>query len=136
MNIKTIIPHREPFLFVDGVVEMDETSIMAYKNIASSELYFQGHFPGNPVLPGVLMIEACAQAGAIVLLSQEAFKGKTAYLVGVDSVRFKKMAVPGDRLDMHVTLDRLKGPVGIASFKALVGGEVCVHGKLKFAVRD
>lgn len=135
-QIKEIIPHRYPFLLVDGVLEMSETSIIAIKNVSANEAYFQGHFPEKPVMPGVLIMESLAQAGAIVLLSKEQFKGKIAYFVGLDNVKFKKPVIPGDQLELHVELIKQKSIMGVAEAKALVNGEVRATGTLKFAVGD
>ena len=133
-DIQKIIPHRYPFLLVDGVLEMDETSITAIKNVSANEMHFMGHFPEKHVFPGVLIMESLAQTGAIVLLSKEEFKGKIAYFAGLDKVKFRKPVVPGDTLTLKVTLDKIKGPVGIASAEALVDGKVVASGILKFAV--
>ena len=135
-DIQKIIPHRYPFLLVDGVLEMDETSITAIKNVTANEMHFMGHFPDKHVFPGVLIMESLAQTGAIVLLSKEEFKGKIAYFAGLDKVKFRKPVVPGDTLTLKVTLDKIKGPVGIASAEALVDGKVVASGILKFAVGD
>lgn len=135
-DIQKIIPHRYPFLLVDGVLEMDETSITAIKNVSANEMHFMGHFPDKHVFPGVLIMESLAQTGAIVLLSKEEFKGKIAYFAGLDKVKFRKPVVPGDTLTLKVTLDKIKGPVGIASAEALVDGKVVASGILKFAVGD
>lgn len=135
-DIQNIIPHRYPFLLVDGVLEMDETSITAIKNVSANEMHFMGHFPEKHVFPGVLIMESLAQTGAIVLLSKEEFKGKIAYFAGLDKVKFKKPVIPGDTLTLKVSLDKIKGPVGIASGEALVNGKVVASGILKFAVGD
>lgn len=133
-QIQEIIPHRYPFLLVDSVLSMDETSIVAIKNVSANEMQFMGHFPQQHVIPGVLIMESLAQAGAIVLLSKEEFKGKIAFFAGMDKVKFRKQVIPGDQMELHVILDRLKGSIGIASAKALVKGEVVASGVLKFAV--
>ena len=135
-DIQKIIPHRYPFLLVDGVLEMDETSITAIKNVSANEMHFMGHFPDKHVFPGVLIMESLAQTGAIVLLSKDEFKGKIAYFAGLDKVKFRKPVVPGDTLTLKVTLDKIKGPVGIASAEASVDGKVVASGILKFAVGD
>ena len=135
-DIQKIIPHRYPFLLVDRVLEMDETSIKALKQVSANEMHFMGHFPEKPVMPGVLIMESLAQAGAIVLLSKDEFKGKIAYFVGMDKVKFKNQVLPGDTLILEVSLDKIKGPVGIASAIAYVDGKECARGTLKFAVGD
>lgn len=133
-DIQKIIPHRYPFLLVDGVLQMDETTITAIKNVSANEMHFMGHFPDKHVFPGVLIMESLAQTGAIVLLSKDEFKGKIAYFAGLDKVKFRKPVVPGDTLTLKVTLDKIKGPVGIASAEASVDGKVVASGILKFAV--
>lgn len=133
-DIQKIIPHRYPFLLVDAVKEMDETSIVAIKNVSANEMQFMGHFPEKHVYPGVLIMESLAQAGAIVLLSKEEFKNKIAYFAGMDKVKFKGQVLPGDTLELHVSLDRLKAHIGIASAKAFVDGKEVASGVLKFAV--
>ncbi|HKM23885.1 MAG TPA: 3-hydroxyacyl-ACP dehydratase FabZ [Erysipelothrix sp.] len=135
-QIMEIIPHRYPFLLVDKVMEMDETSILAIKNVSVNEMQFMGHFPQKHVMPGVLIIEALAQAGAIVLLSKEAFKGQIAYFVGVDKMKFRKQVIPGDTMELRVELLKIKGPLGIAKAVCSVEGVVCASGELKFAVGD
>lgn len=135
-DIQKIIPHRYPFLLVDRVLEMDETSIKALKQVSANEMHFMGHFPEKPVMPGVLIMESLAQAGAIVLLSKDEFKGKIAYFAGMDKVKFKNQILPGDTLILEVSLDKIKGPVGIASAIAYVDGKECARGTLKFAVGD
>ncbi len=135
-DIQKIIPHRYPFLLVDRVLEMDETSIKALKQVSANEMHFMGHFPEKPVMPGVLIMESLAQAGAIVLLSKDEFKGKISYFAGMDKVKFKNQVLPGDTLILEVSLDKIKGPVGIASAIAYVDGKECARGTLKFAVGD
>lgn len=133
-QIMEIIPHRYPFLLVDRVDEMDETSIKAIKAVSANEMHFLGHFPEHHVMPGVLIVEALAQAGAIVLLSREEFKGKIAFFAGIDKMKFRRQVVPGDVITLEVNLVKIKGPVGIADAVCTVDGEVCASGTLKFAV--
>lgn len=135
-TIQDILPHRYPFLLVDRVQEMNDASIRAIKSISISDMVFVGHFPQKHVYPGVLIIEALAQTGAILLLSKEAFKGKIAYLVGVDNFRFRKQVLPGDTLSLEVTLTKMKGVIGIAEGVAKVGDAVCAKGTIKFAIND
>lgn len=135
-EIQEIIPHRYPFLLVDKVLEMDEDSITAIKAVSANEAHFLGHFPEKHVMPGVLIVECLAQAGAIVLLSKEDFKGKIAYFVGIDKMRFRRQVIPGDVLTLKVDLIKIKGPVGIAKAVALVDGEVCASGEIRFAIGD
>lgn len=125
-DIKKIIPHRDPFILVDEVELLDGDRIVAYKNVTGKEDFFRGHFPDYPVMPGVLIVEALAQAGAIQILSKEEFRGKIAFFGGIDNCRFKRQVVPGDRLRLEVTLTRMRGPVGFASAKAFVGTELAV----------
>lgn len=132
--IKKIIPHRDPFILVDEVLEMTEDSIVAQKHVRGDEYFFAGHFPGLPVMPGVLIVEAMAQAGAIVALSKEENKGKIAYFAGIDKVRFKKSVFPGDTLRLEVKLTRQRGPIGFGEGKAFVNGKLCVAGEIMFAI--
>ncbi|NCA99536.1 MAG: 3-hydroxyacyl-ACP dehydratase FabZ [Clostridia bacterium] len=125
-EIKQIIPHREPFILVDEVESMEGDTIVCYKNVTGEEDFFRGHFPSYPVMPGVLIVEALAQAGAISILSKEEFRGKIAFFGGIDKVRFKRQVVPGDRLRLEVTLTRMRGNVGFATGKATVGDELAV----------
>lgn len=133
-QIMAIIPHRYPFLLVDRVDEMDETSIKAIKAVSANEMHFMGHFPEHHVMPGVLIVEALAQAGAIVLLSRDEFKGKIAFFAGIEKMKFRRQVIPGDVLVLEVSLTKIKGPVGIAEARCTVNGEVCASGTLKFAV--
>lgn len=135
-DIQKIIPHRYPFLLVDQVLEMDETSIVAIKNVSVNEMHFLGHFPEKHVMPGVLIAEALAQAGAIVLLSKEEYKGKLVYFVGIDKFKFRRQVIPGDQLRLEVKLINLKSIMGIAEAVAYVGDQVCAKGIIKFAIND
>ncbi|NLX62725.1 MAG: 3-hydroxyacyl-ACP dehydratase FabZ [Tissierellia bacterium] len=134
-EIMDIIPHRYPFLLVDRV-EIEEVGKKGkgYKNVTINEPFFQGHFPAEPIMPGVLIIEAMAQVGAVILLSEEKFKGKTPYFAGINKVRFKKKVVPGDRLDMEVEIVKLRGHIGIGKGTAFVDGDVAVEGEFLFAI--
>ena len=135
-QIQEIIPHRYPFLLVDQVLEMsiEDKTITAKKNVSANEMQFMGHFPQKHVMPGVLIVEALAQAGAILLLSFDEFKGRIAYFAGIDKVRFKQQVIPGDTLILKVELLKMKGPIGIAQAYAYVNDKVVVSGEIKFVV--
>jgi len=134
-QIKEIIPHREPFLLVDEVLEMEAgKSITAVKYVKEEEYYFQGHFPGNPVMPGVLIMEALAQVGAVAILSAPDWKGRTAYFAGIDKAKFRRKVVPGDVLTMETKIIKCKGPIGVSQAVATVDGQVVAQGQLTFAI--
>ena len=134
-EIKNIIPQREPFLMIDEVEQyVPGESCTAYKNVSKDEYYFKGHFPGNPIMPGVLIVEALAQTGAVAILSMEENKGKNALFGGIDKLRFKKQVVPGDRLKLEVKIIKRKGPIGIGEAIATVEGKIAVKGELTFAI--
>ena len=134
-EIKKIIPQREPFLMIDEVEEfVPGESCTAYKNVSADEYYFKGHFPGNPIMPGVLIVESLAQTGAVAILSMEENKGKNALFGGIDKLRFKKQVVPGDRLKLEVKIIKRKGPIGIGEAIATVDGKVAAKGELTFAI--
>ena len=132
--IKKIIPHRVPFILVDEVLEMTENFIIAQKHVTGDEYFFAGHFPGMPIMPGVLIIEALAQAGAIVALSKPENSGKIAVFTGIDKVRIRKSVFPGDTLKLQVTLTRQRGPIGFGDVKATVDGKLAVSGEIMFAI--
>ena len=134
-DIKKIIPQREPFLMIDEVEEyVPGESCVAYKNVDKEEYYFEGHFPGNPIMPGVLMVEALAQTGAVAILSMEENKGKNALFGGINNLKFKKQVVPGDRLKLEVEIIKKKGPIGIGKAIATVDDKIVVKGELTFAI--
>ncbi len=136
-QIQEILPHRYPFLLVDRVVELEPGQrAVGIKNVTMNENYFQGHFPGKPVMPGVLQVEALAQTGAIAVLSLPEYKGKIVYFGGIDKLRFKQKVVPGDVLRLEVELIKRRGPIGIAKAVASVDGKVAVQGEITFAVGD
>jgi len=134
-EIETILPHREPFLLIDEVVEFEPGKrVVARKLVREDEWYLTGHFPGRPVMPGVLIVEAMAQTGAVAVLAQEENRGRIAYFAGIDDCRFRRIVEPGDALDLTCELDRLRGPVGRGKAEARVGGELAARGTLTFAV--
>ena len=136
-EIMEILPHRAPFLLIDTVEELEPGKrVVAKKCVTYNESFFQGHFPGNPVMPGVLICEALAQAGAVAILGMDENKGKTAYFASMDKVKFKKKVLPGDVLMLEVELVKIKGPFGIAKAKATVDSKVAVSGEFTFALGE
>jgi 3-hydroxyacyl-[acyl-carrier-protein] dehydratase len=136
-EIEAIIPHRDPFLLLDEVVEIvPGERVVARKRVMEDEWYLRGHFPGNPIMPGVLMVEALAQAGAVVVLSEERNRAKLVLFAGIDDLRFKRVVRPGETLELTCELERMRGPVGKGAVRATVGGELAVKGTLTFAVTD
>lgn len=134
-QIMDIIPHRQPFLLIDRVTEMEPgKSIKGYKNLSYNEPFFAGHFPQEPVMPGVLQIEALAQLGAVLMLSMEENKGKTAYFTGIDKARFKQKVVPGDRLELCCEIVKVKGPMGVGEVTATVNGKLACKAEISFMV--
>lgn len=135
-EIMDIIPHRQPFLLLDKVEEIVEgESITAIKNVTYNEPFFAGHFPQEPVMPGVLICEALAQTGAVALLSCEKYKGKLAFFGGINKARFRRKVVPGDVLRLETELVKIKGPVGVAKATAYVDDEICTEAELTFVVQ-
>lgn len=134
-EIQAIIPHRSPFLLVDRIDEIElGKKAIGRKCVTYNEPFFTGHFPNEPVMPGVLIVEALAQVGAVLILSEEEHKGKTAYFGGINKARFRKKVVPGDVLTLEVELTKLKGPVGVGVAKAYVDGQIAVDAELTFMV--
>ena len=134
-EIENIIPQRDPFLMIDEVETYTPgKSCIAYKNVRKEEPYFKGHFPNNPIMPGVLIVESLAQAGAVAILSMEENIGKNAVFGGIDKMKFKKMVTPGDKLKLEVNIIKRKGPIGIGQALATVDGKIVAKGELTFAV--
>lgn len=134
-EIMEVIPQRAPFLMIDKVEELiPGKSCTAYKNVCINEPHFNGHFPGNPIMPGVLIVESLAQTGAMAILSLEQNKGKNALFAGIDKMRFKKQVIPGDTLKLEVSIIKQKGPIGVGEAIATVDGKVAAKGELTFAI--
>ena len=135
VQIKEIIPHRYPMLLIDRVEELTEGQrIVAKKNVTINEPFFQGHFPHEPVMPGVLIVEAMAQAGAVALLSLPSFKGKTAYFGGIDKAKFRKKVTPGDTLILEVEILKIKANAGLGKGIARVEGKKVAEAELTFMI--
>ena len=133
--IEAILPHREPFLLIDEVLELEPGErVVARKRVREDEWYFRGHFPGRPVMPGVLIVEAMAQTGAVAVLSEEENRGRLALFAGIDDTRFKRIVEPGDELELECTLEQVRGPVGKGKARATVDGQLAARGTLTFAV--
>ena len=136
-QIQQIIPHRYPFLLVDRILEVEwGQRAVGVKNVSMGEPFFQGHFPDHPVMPGVLIVEALAQVGAVALLGLEENKGKIALFAGIDGVRFKRQVVPGDVLRLEVVVGKMRRGVGTGTATATVDGQLAARGELMFAVVD
>jgi 3-hydroxyacyl-[acyl-carrier-protein] dehydratase len=136
-QIQEIIPHRYPFLLIDRILELEAgVSAVGLKNVSMNEPFFEGHFPGHPVMPGVLIVEALAQVGSVVMLSLEANRGKLGFFAGIDEFRFRGQVVPGDTLRLEVIITRLKGTIGKGTAVAKVGDRVVAEGGLMFALSE
>lgn len=134
-EIMNIIPHRYPFLLIDTIEELEPgVRALGKKCVSVNEPFFQGHFPGNPVMPGVLIIEALAQVGAVAMLSQPQFQGRTAYFAGIDKARFRQKVVPGDVLLLETEIVKVKGPVGVGRATARVNDKVAAQAELTFSI--
>ena len=134
-EIMEIIPHRQPFMLIDTIEEMEPgVKAVAKKCVSYNEPFFQGHFPGEPVMPGVLIVEALAQTGAVAILSLPENKGRTAYFAAINSAKFKKKVIPGDVLMLETEIIKVKGPMGIGKATATVDGKVAVQAELTFAI--
>jgi 3-hydroxyacyl-[acyl-carrier-protein] dehydratase len=136
-QIEEILPHRDPFLFLDEVMVLEPGArVVARKHVREDEWFLTGHFPGRPIMPGVIIVEAMAQAGAVAVLADETNRGKLALFAGINDVRFKRMVLPGDALELTCELERMRGPVGRGKATATVDGELAARGMLTFAVTD
>ena len=136
-QIQEIIPHRYPMLLVDRILELEPgVRAVGIKNVSHGDAFFVGHFPGYPVMPGVLIVEALAQVGAVALLQMPEHRGKLAFFAGIDGVRFKRQVVPGDVLRLEVELGKLRRGFGSGSATATVDGQLAAQGQLLFAVGD
>lgn len=133
-QIQKIIPHRYPFLLVDKILEMNDERAVGIKNVTVNEPFFQGHFPSNPIMPGVLIVEALAQVGAVLALSIEENKGKLAVFTGMNNFKFRRQVKPGDTLKLEIELGSFRHGMGKASAKATVDGELAASGEIGFAI--
>jgi 3-hydroxyacyl-[acyl-carrier-protein] dehydratase len=135
--IEAILPHREPFLLIDEVTELEPgRRVVARREVRSDDWWFPGHFPDRPVMPGVLIVEAMAQAGAVAVLVQEENRGKIAFFAGIDDCRFKRIVSPGDTLTLTCEIDTVRGPIGRGKATAHVGDTLAARGTLTFAVEQ
>lgn len=134
--IEAIIPHRDPFLLLDRVLDLESgVSATGELDVVQTAFWVPGHFPEYPVMPGVLVVEALAQCGAVALLSVEENKGKLAFFAGIDKVRFKRQVLPGDTLRLSCAITKMRGPIGFGEAKASVNGELVCSGELMFAIK-
>jgi len=134
-EIEQILPHRDPFLLIDEVLELEPGKrVVARREVRAEDPWFAGHFPGRPVMPGVLIVEAMAQTGAVAVLVEEENRGKIAFFAGIDDCRFKRVVEPGDELTLTCEIDTVRGPIGRGKATAHVGDELAARGTLTFAV--
>ena len=133
--IESILPHRDPFLLLDEVTELEPGSrVVARREVRAEDPWFKGHFPKRPVMPGVLIVEAMAQAGAVAVLVEDENRGRIAFFAGIDDCRFKRIVSPGDTLTLTCDIDTVRGPIGRGKATAYVGDELAARGTLTFAV--
>jgi len=136
-QIEAVIPHRYPFLLVDRIIEIDEgKTAVGIKNVTTNEWFFEGHFPGKKVMPGVLIVEALAQVAAVCLLKGVAMAGKSPLFGGIERMRFRRPVVPGDQLRLEFTLEKMRGPIGKGTVRATVDGKLAAEGVISFALVD
>lgn len=134
-EIKQIIPHRDPFLFLDEIHELESLHrAIGIQYVKAEDYFFQGHFPGKPVMPGVLIIESLAQVGAVILLSHSDHKGKIVYFTGIKNAKFRRSVVPGDKLVLECTLTKLRTNFGFGAAKAYVDGNLVCEADIAFAI--
>jgi 3-hydroxyacyl-[acyl-carrier-protein] dehydratase len=136
-ELEAILPHRDPFLMIDEVIDLEPGKrAVARKTVRADEWFLAGHFPGRPIMPGVLMVEGLAQTGAVIVLTLEENRGKMVLFGGIDDVRFKRIVEPGDTLEYVCELEAMRGPIGRGKIKATVDGKLAVRGTLIFAVEQ
>jgi len=134
-QIMEVLPHRPPFLLIDEVTELQPgVRAVALKYVSADEYYFAGHFPGQPVMPGVLIVESLAQTGAVAVLSMPEFKGKIAFFVGIKEAKFRKMVHPGDELKLEVEMTRMRSRVGVGTARAYVGDALACSCEISFVI--
>lgn len=137
VDIQKILPHRSPFLLVDRIIELDPMKrAVGIKNVTMTETHFQGHFPGNPIMPGVLILEAMAQVGGVAMLYPEENRGKITFFAGMENVRFRKPVVPGDQLRMVAELVKIRGAIGKLHCEAYVEDQLIAQGDFTFALKN
>lgn len=135
LQIQEIIPHRHPFLFIDKIVEIEPGhSATGIKDISNDEYFFQGHFPQEPIVPGVIIIEALAQVGAVTLLAKDEYKGKLVYFAGLKDAKFRRKVLPGDQLRLEVLLTKIRSKFGVGFGKAYVGNDLACEAEFSFVV--